>query len=195
MIWRVDPLGRETPFEYDANDIDVLRVKQKNGAAYDLLESRTYNSQHEPLSVTDPSGQTTTYTYATNGQVATVTNARNETTTYTYNAPNQLASVAGPIAGATKGFTYDGYGRIRTSTDADGYTVTTDYDTFDRPVQTTYPDGTTEQIQYRWLDVARRQDRLNRVDDVHLRCDAAPRRACAIRWAAWFNRSGVRAGA
>jgi hypothetical protein len=37
---RTDPLGRETVFEYDTNGIDLLRVKQRNGAAYDLLELR-----------------------------------------------------------------------------------------------------------------------------------------------------------
>jgi RHS repeat-associated protein len=159
---RVDPLGRETVFEYDTNGIDLLRVKQKNGSVYDLLQTRTYNSQHEPLTVTDASGQTATLTYTTSGQIATVTNAKNETSTFSYNASNQLTGITGPVTGATASFTYDGYGRIRTATDTDSYTVTTDYDGFDRMTQITYPDGTTEQFQYRLLDLARRKDRLGR---------------------------------
>jgi RHS repeat-associated protein len=158
---RVDPLGRETVLEYDTNGIDLLRVKQKNGAGYDLLETRTYNAQHEPLTVTDAAGQPTTYTYNAQGQIATLTNAKNETTTYTYTA-NQLTSITGPVSGATTSFTYDVYGRVRTTTDADSYTVTTDYDAFDRPIRTTYPDGTFEQTQYRFLDVERRRDRKAR---------------------------------
>jgi RHS repeat-associated protein len=158
---RVDPLGRETVLEYDTNGIDLLRVKQKNGAGYDLLETRTYNAQHEPLTVTDAAGQPTTYTYNAQGQIATLTNAKNETTTYTYTA-NQLTSITGPVSGATTSFTYDAYGRVRTTTDADSYTVTTDYDAFDRPIRTTYPDGTFEQTQYRFLDVERRRDRKAR---------------------------------
>src|SRR6266540_2115339 len=75
---RTDPLGRETVLEYGTNGVDLLRVKQKNGAGYDLLETRTYNTAHEPLKVTDAAGQTTTYTYTAAGQVATVTNAKNE---------------------------------------------------------------------------------------------------------------------
>lgn len=31
---RTDPLGRETVYEYDADGIDMLRVKQQNGAGY-----------------------------------------------------------------------------------------------------------------------------------------------------------------
>jgi YD repeat-containing protein len=159
---RVDPLGRETVYEYGTNDIDVVEITQKNGAGDEVLESRTYNSQHRPLTVTDASGQTKTYTYTTSGQVATVTNARNETTTFGYNASKQLTSVTGPVSGATTTLTYDGYGRLHTTTRSDGYVVAVDYDAFDRPVQTTYPDGTTEQTQYRWLDVSRTKDRLGR---------------------------------
>jgi RHS repeat-associated protein len=159
---RIDPMGREAVFEYDPNGIDRLRVKQKNGGGHDLLETRTYNSQHEPLTVTDASGQTTTYTYNAAGQIATITNAKNETTTYGYNTANQLTSLTGPVAAATTSFTYDGYGRLRTTTDSDSYTVTTDYDAFDRPIQVTYPDGTTEQTQYRTLDTVRRKDRMGR---------------------------------
>jgi YD repeat-containing protein len=159
---RIDPLGRETVFAYAPNGIDLLTVTQRNGAAFDLLETRTYNAQHEPLTVKDAAGQTTTSTYTPAGQVATITNAKNETTTYAYNTATQLTGVTGPVAGATTAFTYDGYGRMRTTTDADSYTVTTDYDAFDRPIQATYPDGTSEQTQYRFLDVARRKDRLNR---------------------------------
>lgn len=126
-----------------------------------MLEARTYNAQHEPLTVTDAAGQATTYTYNSVGEIATLTNAKNEVTSYTYTA-NQLTSIMGPVTAATSTFTYDGYGRIRTTTDADAYTVTTDYDAFDRPVRTTYPDGSFEQTQYRFLDEAQRRDRLGR---------------------------------
>ena len=94
--------------------------------------------------------------------MATVTNAKNETTTYTYNSLNQLTSVTRPVTGATTTFTYDGHGRIRTTTDSDNYTLTMDYDAFDRPTETNYPDGTTEKTEYRFLDVSSRRDRSGR---------------------------------
>jgi YD repeat-containing protein len=40
------------------------------------------------------------------------------------------------------------FGRVRTTTQPGGYTVTQDYDALDRPTLVTYPDGTTEQFAY-----------------------------------------------
>jgi RHS repeat-associated protein len=164
-----DPLGRETLYEYDTNEIDLLRVKQKNGSNYDLLETRTYNAQHRSLTVTDAAGQTTAFTYNTQGQILTVVtppraglSQAQRTTTYAYDTNGYLQSVTGPLAGATTSYTYDGYGRVRTVTDSDSYTLTYDYDALDRPTRTTYPDGTYEQTVYNRLDPEKRRDRLGR---------------------------------
>lgn len=164
-----DPLGRETVYEYDTNEIDLLRIKQKNGGSYDLLEQSTYNTKHEPLTVTDAAGQVTTYTYNTAGQVLTVVtppraglSQAQRTTTYAYDTNGYLQSITGPLAGATTSYTYDGYGRIRTITDSDSYTLTYDYDALDRITKVTYPDGTYEQTVYNRLDAERQRDRLGR---------------------------------
>lgn len=172
----IDPLGRETVYEYDANQVDLLRIKQKNGASYDVLGAFTYNGQHLPLTVTNAAGQVTTYTYTSAGQLRTVTNPKNETTTFWYhftgqpaqnealdpNAKGYLVKIDGAVAGATTLFAYDGFGRVRTTTDSQGYAVTTDYDAFDRPTVVTYPDATYEQFVYDKLDVGRRRDRSGR---------------------------------
>jgi RHS repeat-associated protein len=91
-----------------------------------------------------------------------VTNAKNETTTYGYDGMGYLSSFTGPVSGAVTTFTYDDYGRLRTTTDSDGYTITTDYDAFDRQTQVTYPDSTYEETIYRYLDAEQRRDRLGR---------------------------------
>jgi YD repeat-containing protein len=158
-----DPLGRQTAYEYAANGIDLVAIKQKNGATWDVLETRTYNSDHQPLTITDAAGQTTTYTYNPAGQVLTITNAKNEMTTYAYDADGRLQSVTGPVSGATTTFTYDPLSRVRTVTDPDKYTVTTDYDAMGRVTRTTYPDGTDEANTYDRLDLVRRRDRLGRI--------------------------------
>jgi RHS repeat-associated protein len=79
-----------------------------------------------------------------------------------YDGSGRLLTVTGPVAGATTTYTYDAYGRLRTVTDSDGYTVTTDYDVFDRPIRQTYPDGTYEETVYERLDPVRTRDRLGR---------------------------------
>jgi RHS repeat-associated protein len=175
----IDPLGRETLYVYGTNNvpdadpatgtgIDLLQVKQKNGSSYDILQSSTYNAQHETLTATDAAGQTTSYTYTAQGQVQTVTTpvragiTENRTTTYAYDGDGYLQSITGPATGATTSTTYDDHGRVRTTTDADGYTVTYDYDAMDRPTKVTYPDGTYEQTVYNRLDAEARRDRLGR---------------------------------
>ncbi len=159
---RTDAVGRQTTYTYAANGIDLLEVRQTTGGANDLLASYgSYTAGHQPQTITDGAGQTTTLSYTAAGQVATVTNARQETTTYAYNTGGQLTSVTGPVAGATTTYTYDGYGRVRTVT-ADGATVTTEYDVFDRPTAVWYADGTVERTTYDRLDVVTQADRLGR---------------------------------
>ena len=103
-------------------------------------------------------------TYNAAGQPLTVTNALNQTTTYAYQATTgHLLSVTGPVAGATTTYTYDGYGRVATVTDADGHAVTTDYEPLNRVTQRTYPDATTETFTYGRLDLIAQTDRLGRV--------------------------------
>ncbi len=161
---RTDPLGRTTTYTYAANGVDLLEVRQQRSGGTDLLaQYAAYTGLHQPQTVTDASGETTTLTYNAAGQVLTTTNALNQTTTYVYDGDGRLTSVTGPVGGATTTYTYDAYGRVRTVTSPDGYTVTTDADVFDRPVQTTYPDGTWEETTYDRLHVASRRDRAGRV--------------------------------
>ena len=159
---QIDPIGRETDYAYATNNIDLLTVRQKNGAGSDLLTTYTYNSQHEVLTVTDASGQTTTNSDHPNGELHTVTNAKSQVTTFAYNSSNYLTSVTGPVAGATTSFSYDGYGRIQKVTNSQGFITTTNYDAMDRPTLVTYPDGTTSQMSYSRLDLQFSRDRLGR---------------------------------
>jgi len=162
----VDPAGRETRYTCAVNDMDVIAVERKNGANYEKLTGATYNSGHQPLSVTDAAGQMTTMTYNANGQVETVTNALSQITTRHYDTSGRLDYVDGPLAGATDkvSFTYDPVvlTRVKTVTDPDGATRTYDYDNIDRITKVTYPDGTYEQIIYNRLDPEWLRDRAGR---------------------------------
>ncbi len=150
----IDPGGRVMSYIYDANNIDLLEIHQTTGSANELLRELTYNLQHEPLTDTDAAGQATTYAYNVYGQILTRTNAKNETTMLAYGGtvPNgYLASITSPPfngVSAVTTFTYDSANRVRIVTDSDGYTLTTDYDNLNRPIQITYPDGTNQEFQY-----------------------------------------------
>jgi RHS repeat-associated protein len=198
IIKQIDPVGRETVYVYgtgstaDADPTtgigrDLLQIRQKNTSSpsgYDVVQSLTYNTKHQPETTIDSAGQTTTRTFLPDGRIATVvTPQRNgptgvpltpaeRTTTYTYYADNDVAArrkriqtITGPST--TQGapfmtYTYDAYGRVMTTTDQEGYVILSEYDALDRKTRTTFPDGTAEEIGYSRLDAERRRDRLGR---------------------------------
>ena len=176
-----DPANRVTSYEYDSNGIDLLAVYQQNpngqstdpfGHSADKIASNYYDPltepPHRPKTITDAAGQTTTYDYNTHGQLRSVQNAKLETTHYDYgdgtSVPSgYLASITSPTFNSTQAvtsFTYDGANRVHTVTNSpDDYTVTTDYDDFDRPRHINYPDLTNKEFQYTNLDLTASKDR------------------------------------
>lgn len=190
LVERVDALGRETVYVYGTGSqadsdpargtgIDLLEVKQKTvaaeGVAYEKLWRAAYDARHLPLTTTDATGQATTYTYNARGQVLTTMtppwgdlSEAERTTTYSYlpdsdvNGPGRLEKVTGPTAGSVTSYSYDGYGRVRTTTDSDGYTHSYEYDALDRVTKVTYPDLTHEETTYDRLDAVARRDRQGR---------------------------------
>ena len=162
MTQAIDPIGRETDYVYDTTGLDLVQIKQKRSGGFDVIASKTYNNQHEPLTITDAAGQTTTLVYNAAGQILTVTNAKGETTTNSYDGNGDLLSVAGPTPGSATTYTYDAFGRVATVTDSEGYAVTSTYDAAGRTVAINYPDGTSEQTVYDRLDPQRQSDRLGR---------------------------------
>ena len=158
----VDPVGRTTLYTYDANLVDLLNVGQVDGGTIDTLAQFTYNSQHRPLTYVDAAGQTNYFGYNARGQLVAATNALGQTLTLAYDNNNYLTNITGALPGATTSLTYDGFGRVRTVTDSEGYTVTYDYNSLDQPTKVTYPDGTYQQLVYKNLDPVLSRNRLGR---------------------------------
>lgn len=164
----IDPVGRSTVIHYSTNQLDALEVRQLTGSTtFDRIAQFTYNDAHQPLTATDAAGQTTRFNYNSRGQLLTIVNVKEETTSLQYDPAGYLTAVDGPLPGETDvvRMTYDGFGRLRTVTDPDGYQVTLDYDAMDRPTVVTYPDGTFEQITYDRLHRTSERDRAGRVSD------------------------------
>ena len=165
MTNSIDPLGRSRSFIYSTNLIDLLEVRQQTGpSTSDSLASFSYNTQHLPLTVVDASGKTNSFTYNAHGQLLTFTDSLGETTTLSYSSDGFLLNIDGPLPGTNDStyFTYDAFGRRRTVTGPDGYTLQFDYDPLDRVTVITYPDGTYRQFEYNKLDLASVRDRLGR---------------------------------
>lgn len=181
-IRAIDPVGRETVNVYGANNVpdetpgtgtgtDLLQTKVKNLASpggWDVMSSSTYNAQGQSLTTTDAAGQVTTYTYDAQGRVTTIETppragiAEDRTTTYSYDPATGEMSHAGGPGGVSASATYDAVGRVRTTTDPDGYVLTYDYDDLDREVRIIHPDGTQEETVFDRLRPVRRRDRRGR---------------------------------
>lgn len=155
-----DPVGRQTTYTYAANGIDRLSTANTTSGTQ-LLETRTYNSQHQPLTITGANGMTAQFQYNDFGQPTRYTDQQNHVTTMTYDTNGHLTTVTGPITSAKTSYTYDAVSRVASVTDPAGATIHFTYDAADRPLVTTYPDGTTSRLAYTLLDRTSSTDRLN----------------------------------
>ena len=164
---RVDAAGRTLSFVRDAigggyfevKGENLLEVRRGSGAGSERLAAFKYNFDSLPIRATNASGHVTAFSYNTNGQLTFVTNALSEVTTLKYDTNGYITNITGAISGAIANFTYDSYGRARTVTESEGYSVTFDYDALDRLTKVTYPDGTFEQTVYDKLDPILQKDR------------------------------------
>lgn len=161
----IDPLGRKFEYEYAANGIDLLEVRQTKDSNNDLLGKWIFNnSVHLPNISLDGSGQRTSIEYNNRGQITSSTDQDNKVTTMSYDVDGYLEEIDGPLPGDkdVTSFAYDGYGRLYTITDSEGYVVTYSYDDADRITQITYPDGTNDKYKYSRLDNVLSKDRIGR---------------------------------
>lgn len=162
----VDPNGRVFSYTYAGNAIDLTQVTEIQNNDSFMLGNWTYNGIHRPTQCIDGSARTWTYTYNGAGQITSMTDPNSNTTSMTYTGTSSafLTQINGPLSGNQdiKTFSYDGFNRLDTTTDSEGYQLSFDYDSADRRTQTTYPDGTTEQTAYDKLDAIFMKDRIGR---------------------------------
>lgn len=158
----VDPIGRTTNIIY-ANHIDIQAVTQKteNGNTA-VIAQYTYNGRHRILSKVDAAGQLTTFRYNPAGQLVAMTDPLLHETQYTYDGNGNLSQILNANAAIARAYTFDAYNRVATASDSEGWQISYSYDAADRPVQMSYPDGTSERLTYNKLELASFQDRLGR---------------------------------
>lgn len=138
----MDALGNKTFYTYDVNNnltsvIDALGHKT----------SYQYDTQGNLASVTNALGQSMLYTYDATGHLTNVTDFAGAKTVYTYSTQGWLTQVTDPLQHNTY-FQYDQFGRRTAVVDNGNHTTKYTYDAAGHVIQITYPDATTESMQY-----------------------------------------------
>jgi RHS repeat-associated protein len=156
-----DQLDRVTTYSYDLNDnptsINWASGAQYSGSAYSISASATYDNVYsQPLTITDPLGNTTslnydtfgnatsvtdplghqtTFGYSGYGRVTSVTDAMQDTTQFTYNV-GDLIGITDPLLNTTSFFN-DGAGRLTQKTDPLGNATKYQYNNYNQLTQIT----------------------------------------------------------
>ncbi len=168
---RTDPLGNRTTFEYDASgNLTAITDTEQNTMpeGQRLKTTFTYNQYGQPLTSTDPLGNTTTFTYDEHGNLLTVTDPlgnrtertydslsrllrlkdpKGAVTQFSYDVLDGLVSIIDPLGGVTR-FSYDPNGNPLSVTDAKGQTTTHTYDLMNRLETRTDPLNRIERFAY-----------------------------------------------
>jgi len=168
MTQKRDPIGNQLTYTWDDNQNWTGTTDARR-----YTTSYTYDSNGNRLTETDPFGNTTTYTYdAVNNKVATDTDPMGRVTSYeydsngnrtkiirdyggslqndmvlTYDGNGKLTSTTDPIGNATI-YIYDGYGNLIQVTDAMGNATTHTYDVLGNKLTETDSRGYTTTYTY-----------------------------------------------
>ncbi len=134
-----DPDGNRTTYGYDpAGHQTTVTTPRGNvdgcGCASDYTTTTAYNAVGQKLSVTDPLGNETTYSYDDAGNLKTMVDPRgnngvpsDHTTSYDYNAANELIHTTRPGSPEST-VTYNSRGLVSSTVDPLGNTTTMTYD-------------------------------------------------------------------
>ncbi len=137
----IDPLGNLVLREFDEHGHIVSETTPLGTTTW------TRDADGRVLSVTDPLGRVTEYTYTSAGQVTSVTDPLGQTTTYEYDSRGRLLKRTDPLGNETT-FAYDYAGHLVSMRDAAGGTTSYTYHPNGQRATTTYPDGSTRSRTY-----------------------------------------------
>ncbi|MEO6687855.1 MAG: RHS repeat-associated core domain-containing protein [Dokdonella sp.] len=165
-----DPMGNASHFGWGGSNFNQLaQITDPTGNTTSYLR----DAQGRMTQETDPFGKITKYTYDNDGYLLTTTKSRvvagqtqNLTTTNTVDADGSVLSVTDALGRVTQN-TWTPQKLLATQTDAVGRVITYSYDAISRPVQTMFPDGTSESLTYDANgNVVKRVDRAGRATTV-----------------------------
>lgn len=171
MVTSTDAAGVATTYTYNATGGRLTASKPLTGSAQSAVVTNAYGDAAHPsdiTAVTDPNGNTSTFTfdiygnrtkaadalgrtttttYDILGRKASVTSPSGKKTTYGYDTAGLLTTITDPL-GKSKSFTYDAAGNKTSETDRLGHVTAYTYDVLGRNTLTTAPDASTTSSGY-----------------------------------------------
>ncbi len=136
IAYTLDALGDRTR----TNITDASATVQR-------MHSGKFDALGRQLQDIGGAGQTTTYTYDSNGNLLTLTDPLSHAAQRTFDALNRLIAVTGPAGGVTTTI-YDAHDRPVSVTDPNGGVTTYVYDGFGDLIQSVSPDSGTTVYHY-----------------------------------------------
>lgn len=145
------PLGNKTTWSYDADSrvrtYTTARGNVTGANPADYTTTITRNPFGDPLTITDPHGNLTTYVYDGDRNLTDVTDRDIRHTHYDYNADNQVTKVTRPD-GSTQQTGYDADGKVNSQTDGLNHPTSYGYDAQERVTSATDPLNRTTAFGY-----------------------------------------------
>lgn len=142
MISDTAGAGQVTTRSFDANG-NVLTVEDGLGRT----TTNSYDALNRLSGSTDSNGGATTPAYDAHDRVISVADANRNSTIYIRDGFGDVIQQSSPDSGITV-FHYDSDANLTSKTDALGIVTNQTFDALDRPLTTTYPAHTTENVAY-----------------------------------------------
>ena len=158
-LWKViNPDDTYTEYGYDsAGNISSITDPSGNTTTYN------YDPLNRLTTVIQPGNVTASYSYNIQDKLSVLTDAEGRATTYIYDDMGKLISTTSPDTG-TVAFAYDEAGNLISKTDAKGTTVTYTYDSLNRLLATHFPDP-SQDITHSYDQVTNGKGRLTGITD------------------------------
>ncbi|MGO8928263.1 MAG: RHS repeat-associated core domain-containing protein [Limisphaerales bacterium] len=151
------PLLRTNTLTFSTNNIDLLVVTNALGVR---AISNVFNANHQVLTNYNALGEMTVFKYDASNRLVTVRTPSGLTSSNYYGANGYLAQTVDVEIGRTNSYTWSN-GLVYSHTDERGLTVTNTWDSLNRLIKVTYPDGTFTKNVYVFLDLVQVIDRMN----------------------------------
>ena len=129
---QIDAEGNVTYFKYDGLDRLITQIRKQTDTVDgidgdDAVTRYTYDAHGNRLTMTEPNGNTMTYTFDALNRQVTVVNAAGDTTLTTYDPNSNVKTVTAPNLNVTTP-TYDALDRVIQVDDSVGLVATYTYD-------------------------------------------------------------------